>query len=289
MNRNRFFGFMALAVAALLAATSSNAQAGFVLSGYSKMTDGSNLFAGIQSTMPSGAANAIVNFAVYENTGDWTTDLDLGTALSLLPATAVDTAAKFVYFYQIINNGVSNISQLQIGAVRGEVTSVGYVVGKVFNDTAPNGGKVGPASNLFLGSATTVGAAADPVADGVPTFAAAGYLGDGATPFAASPAGTDDPTGASKNGPNLFPNGSGSESVRFFWTVLGEAMLHVTDTSPLLFITSDAPYAFFTSAVHDGATTYNELPAPVPLPGTFALLLCGVPGLFGFRTYMRRK
>jgi hypothetical protein len=276
-------------VAAAFVAATVPAHADFVVSGYSHFVDKVNdLPPDIDLNTPPTQANAVINFAVYENTsGNWATAL--GLTPTKLGTPAVDTSAAYVYFYQVSNVGTSGISQVQIGADVSTVTSIGYISSTIFNDTAANGGAVGSSSNLFLGPHTTTGASADPSLNGLPTYASAGYLGHPTTPFTS---GSQNPSAGSFTGPYIFSNPTGTLSIRFFFLDGGDPTLDVGESSSILFITSNSPnWAYMTSHVLDGGDTYNELPAPaaVPVPATAVLLISGAPGLLACGWCLRRR
>lgn len=280
----RTIAFVAVAMATLLIGSARSARADFVVSGYSSFVDGSNTTAGVQLTLPPGSANAVVNFAVYENngtTGNWVVDLGLtglanegGTLLGTGPA-GVDTGADYVYFYQIVNLGTSSVDQLQVGMAPIDASSVGYVAFTSLSDGAAITG-----ANPYLG-ADPGSLPLEAGANGVPT-STGGLVG------LASSSGTNNAYGSASPGPGgtIAPNPSTTGNVAFNFVPFPIAS---GGYSTLLFITSYKPYGYRTSTVNDGATTYNELPAPVPVPATLALLASGVPGLMGVGFMLRRR
>lgn len=282
----RTFALAGLMLAALLIASPRGAEAAFVVSGYSSFVDHISTNGGTIDSVPTGVAYGVVNFAVYENTtGDWVTALGLtglanegGTVAGSGPA-GVDTSAEYVYFYQIVNVGTTPIDQLQVGMNPIDASSVGYVTGTSLSD-----GAAITSANPYLG-ANPGTQPLEAGGNGVPTS-----LG-GLTGLAAS-SGVNNAFGSAISGPGgtIPPNSPATGNVAFnFVAFAGNVTIAPGAYSTLLFITSHKSYGYLTGTLNDGGLTYNELPAPVPLPATLALLASGVPGLMGIGFFLRRK
>jgi hypothetical protein len=122
----------------------------------------------------SAGSDGIVNFAVYENTSaDWTAAL--GVSASAVFFDGMDLAAKFVFFYQVVNTNPTgpaehSLSTLRVATNGGAYTSAGWLSDLVFVDAQ---GNVGGALNRFLGTDLPADKG-DDVVDGVPTESGVG-------------------------------------------------------------------------------------------------------------------
>jgi hypothetical protein len=296
----------AWAIATMLLGALGSAEAGFVVSGYSSFVDQSNVVPGIQlppgSPPATASGYAIVNFAVWDDTaaGSWITNMGLdptkvneggttaGTGLA-----GVDQGANYVYFYQVINTGPTDVEILQVGMNPSQASSVGYITGSTFVD---GDGLINTTTNAYIG-ADPGGPQPQPQeagANGVPTSAAGGVVGISTAPAS----GYRLPSyNSASPGPasTIFPNPTSTGVVQFNFVnpnpgaPNNNGVIVPGGSSVVLFITSNVPWGYATSGVHDTVTTYNELPAPVPLPATLALLASGIPGFLGAGWFLRRR
>lgn len=275
MKTNWLQRLLLVIVGTLAAASSAVAEAGF-LSDFTGRTE---------FVVGNAASDGLVNFAVYENTdGDWTDDFVGGSGGSFDLAvihlggfsSAVDAAAKFVYFYQVVNTDPTSpddpLDNLLVPFPPGGsslVTSAGRVTGFVFDDNGDDdGGAVGPSGNERLGDDMTGDDDATP-GDATPGLSGVVL----ASPFFVAHASAKDATGAAALVSNFL---------RFSWS-----SLETGEFSSLVFITSGIEPRYDTGVLKDTGTTDGDIPAPVPEPGTLALLFAGAPlGLYWLR---RRK
>ena len=282
----RTFVWVTLIFATSVFTATTTVNADFVLSGYSSFVDKDATVSGVQLTSPAGSANAVVNFAVYQNPSghNWTTDLGLSPTSGgvFLPDGPVDTTAPYVYLYQVVNTGTSPLELLQIGVNPNEVTSSGYIGGQVFTDAN------GLITNLnpYLGTPNPSSQPLEAGGNGVPT-SLGGLTGTGSAAgvapvfesFSPGPGGT------------LSPNASSAGVITYTFSPVPNFSINIGGYSTLLFLTSSSPYTYLTSAIHDGSATYNELPSAqaVPLPPALALFASGLPVMFGVGLFLRRK
>jgi hypothetical protein len=226
---------------------------------------------GIQSE----AADGHFSFAVYENTGNWVDDLlgEMFEGVEDLAGTEVDTAAPYVYFYQVVNSNFFTageehfLDSALVKAVGASVSSVGYLESTMFKSgpgSPDAGNKVKLPGNSGLGDADFE---ADTPGDGIfseHTGTSVGLAMDAnAKGFVSAVIDADD----------------------IQWTFATQ--LKPEEYSAIFYYTSDlAPsittgMIFASQAIGDVVSTTN----PVPAPPAMALALLGVP----FMGVIRRR
>jgi len=220
-------------------------------------------FTGYTQMSDSSSATDVVNFAVYNNTsGNW------ATALGVTPTAGADTAASYVYMYEVVNNGgaSSKIGDFNISSYDQPYTSSGFLSGTVFSD----GAAVGPAGNQFLGANPGSMPADDPVnnspsVSGVaaPTFAASG--------------GAVNPLGSNPGGP-----GNGDFASFIFLNFSAQQTLTSGLFSSVLFLTSNvAPTYSEGQVLNISNSSFSDggIPTQAPEPTTLAIWGLGTLGL----------
>jgi hypothetical protein len=259
---------------AIGASTVQIADAGF-LAGYK----GNSIFGtGSVLAVDNQSSDGTVSFSVYENTdGDWTDDF--GFALGdvnegLAPFSVIQKAAKYVYFYQVVNDdpvpGVGQGAETDIDSffvnfqslAINVVTGGGYITDAVFNDGADISN-----SNPGLGpdDGSLGGDPDSPVGDGVPSALYAG------TP-------TIDPPGLGTQEASDAVSYNGFR-IEFIFDNTGSSIAP-TARSAVLYLTSNFAPIWSTGTLNDGGLTKGDIPVPNPEPGSLAMTLgalaCGL-------------
>ena len=267
----KFLAISALAGGLLL---SGNSQAGFIeeFTGYTVMG------------LPCTLCDSTVTFSVYENTGNWITDLGLGVDVQDLNGTSTGME-RYVYMYQVTNtnpvmpDSPLNNFQVLFGEFGDISTSIGYLDNWSFTNRSdatadnefnrpepacPNDGRdcniIGPdrASNVV---SVLPGLVKDI---------------DVINPVAATqntPISIDQPL------PGTVPDPVGGIGAFWQWSVGGEIL---TDQySSVLFLTDpDSPtWGMGSSRSIAGSGASGTLPVSVPEPVTLALFGLGIAGL----------
>jgi hypothetical protein len=278
-------GVLAITAGLLLGGLPNTANATFVLSGWSGFADN---IAGSFSDSGDGT----VSFAVYANdgtTGNWATDLGISpTALGALGP--VDTAAPYVYFYQVVNNSFVNSVETPLSQfwapvqVAAAVSSAGQVTGTAFLDPATATAVSG--ANPNLGSTKPADSS---LAENDKVVVYGGFDGDVST----SPAAFTGLGGAVSASTAAiltfnFPTGVPHSAVRFAFEN-PPGIPSATGSSTILFYTSTGGPNFSTGRLDDGDSTFQELPQAVPVPGALALVISGLPGVAGLGFVVRRR
>jgi hypothetical protein len=237
-------------------------------------------FTGTTEMSEDGDFDGMVSFSVYEVSAgdtDWTDDFFVGfMANSITGSGSVDTDARYVYFYQVVNNnpvdtgidipldGYSVLSGVDA------YTSGGYLSNTtdplVFNDSA---GAINATTNPSIGSPP-------PSGDNTTTF------GSLVSPFFVADSAARVPMSVSLGG------GSLTATANFTWPSVVGGRINSGQVSPVLFLTSDLPPAFGPGTIRFGSGMSNSLvPVHNPEPGTVALWL-GL-GAIGIVAFSRRK
>lgn len=287
---------VAALVAGVLICQGATAQAGFVGQGWSGFLDGFVNYPATVEAAPNG--DATVNFAVYENTdGDWTNDFGASFQSGITSLLgSLQSAAKFVYFFQVVNTNFQGTSSADIALSALEIptlaSSAGFVKGFVFNDST---GAVGGTSNAYLGTNPGSGFS-DASGNGVPTNSVGGLA---PTAFVASASAINSsgaattPIGWVSDPLSANPIATGIAFSFLSSATPPKALLTTGKYSSVVFFTSNDPLQYLTSRVDGpgGVNTFNELPSPirivnnaasVPEPSSFVLLLGGLGSLFVF-------
>jgi hypothetical protein len=241
-------------------------------------------------------SDGVVNFAVYENTGNW--EIDLGITgnvmefndLSGLSIGSDDTDAPYVYFYQIMNTNPFTpddaLRLLQIA--KGQFDEGGYVtlgVGgggplAVFDESAsspgyggigvtPTSGPTSGWSNPSLGPAVGSPPGAGGDADPTPGNETPGYSGAllDSTPFAAGNAATFAPLQL-----NVL-----SSFYEFQFAGIPSPSTTVLRHSVVLYLTSSRAPVYRTGHLFDGfPPTSGDIPSNTPELGNFAMALAAL-------------
>lgn len=248
-----------------------SARAGFLtaFTGNTQMSDYSN-------------SDGIVNFAVYQNTtANW------ATALGLSPSTlsgggAIDTAAQYVYFFQIVNtdpnaNGIDPpLEVLKVASGQIPYGSAGFLSNTVFNDTS--GSAVGPSGNRYLGSE---GPPSSPEDKGDNSSETGSFL-NSTTPFV-SAASAYNPQQADVGGA-----GAGNFADFVWGPVAGSGEIPLGSFSSVVFLTSNMAPSFGEGDLRDGSPL-SDGPIPVqgPEPASWVLSILGILGLAGRHGWRR--
>ena len=259
MTRLTRAGILAVLGTAAFVLSPASARAGFLpgFSGNTQMAD-------------HPTSTGIANFSVYENTsgGSWVTALTLsGTATPLVPLAGINTNAKYVYFFQIVNNGTASLSTFKVLSGSSPYSSAGYLATTVFTDSA---GAVGPSANRFLG---TEGTKPDDVLDGSPSER-------GVTPVGFATAGAEGLAGKAPIAANLGGASAGGFAA-FLWG-FDPTAIPVGGWSVVVFLTSDVAPMYGKGTLLDGGDLSDgDIPVQSPEPGTLVLSVLGVLGLAG--------
>jgi hypothetical protein len=268
-----------VAVAAAMAAlTALPAQAGTFVPHLS----GNTIF-----DFPSATSDGTVSFSVYDAStdADWTTALGVAAAATGIGG-PVDTAAKLVFFYQVVNTNPGlpgeaddPLEDLEIPQLPGAlISSIGFLSDMVFDD--PIGGAVGPGLaglNVALGPDAGVGD--NPIGPGTGGDFTPSYAGFTPAGFVASAAAVD-PTDGMVTG----------SRIEFNWGDPPVSGIDPGDWSSVVFFTVDIGDATYREAsLTDGGNAFGDLPTATPVPAGLALLLTGLPGLAGLGLVLRRK
>lgn len=185
---------------------------------------------------------------------------------------AFDTTAKFLYAYQLVNDGSSAvvIRQLTVSLNNNPssaATSWGFFGGLGFFD-----GAAVAASNPFGNNGPFVG----------PGTAPADTIGALGGPYVSAAAPDRVPNLIGQNG---VLNSGGQISISF-----NPLTLNAGQRSPLIVFTSNLAPTFITAPMQDGGALPASLTVPtlVPEPGSLLLLFAGAPGL-AITTWRRRR
>jgi hypothetical protein len=311
------FRYVSLPAAVLLGLAGTGTNAGWV-----------NPFTGWVEMSDCPACDSTVSFAVWENTdGDWFGDLGLASAdRQDFPGVypdgtlgSVTGAEKYVYLYQVVNTNHASSLEDAIEAFRVAdlqdkydndlFTGGGYWDGWVFDDTVQYAGGpvLGTTANVNYGP--TPGSYVDdpepddtfqlplnaPPSDRDPETGDAGGNQSGdkglANPSFAKP------TTSAINAPDFLELSKAATGVnlvdamaQFDWVVT-EGLLLTTETSPVLFLVSNARPTFYwgnTESDTGAGGASGDVPVPTPIPGTVLLLGAGLAGLGAARARARR-
>ncbi|MBI1901913.1 MAG: hypothetical protein HYS13_12485 [Planctomycetia bacterium] len=256
----------------LIALMAGDASAGFVTA-----------FTGNTQMSESANSDGIVNFAVYDNTdgGDWTTEIpSLGAVSTITSGGAIDTTAKFVFFYQVVNTDPNtggtdpDLATFKIASNGVAYSSAGFLSDKVFFDGTAN---VGPSGNLFLGTEGTPHKT-DDVVDGAPSES-----GVAAPTFA---------TLAAAVNPEQVIGGLGGVGgfATLQWGAFGEGVIGTGAFSSVVFLTSNnPPVGYGRGNIRDGdPASDGDIPVHAPEPGSL-LVWAGVLGIGAVLVLRRRK
>jgi len=240
-----------------------------------------------------------VSFTVYRNngkTGNFLTDLGLSaTALT----SSIDTGAKFIYMYQAFAIK-GPVEELQITSPNsGVFQTAGYLTGAkdVFKDSV---GTVGRSANPTYGNTPNVGDVAgdhNPATVDVgvyPLGLHSGFTDQGVPVSFGSIAVVSGTTTPGAKNPNDFNDNSLSSGFVVFSFHDSKKPADTThqintgQTSVVVFLTSNFGPQYDVGAIHDGGTTFGDIPTVLtPEPGS--LVLCGLGVSFlGFYGWRRR-
>lgn len=270
----------------IVTASAGIAQAAF-LPGYSGNS---------QFINPHASSDGVVNFGVYANTdGDWTNDFGLPAntiqqLFELSPGPSVigngiDSAANFVYFYQIVNTDPdpatdATLKELEINLPEGTslVTSAGYLDGHVFDDptdaTLPAGpdGATGPTGNARLGTDPDTTPDPDDVdGDGAPSESGVVLTG-----FAAI-------------GGAINPNWAEEADPFTLQFIFVPSVIPTGSYSSVFFLTSNVGPDYLPAQLEDTDDTNADIPVPNPELGTFAMTISAFACALGAVIAARRK
>ena len=265
------------AIALIAALPSASVQAGWVGSGYSEFIDNTAL----PGVSDAPTADGTVSFAVWENTdGDWTNDFGAAFDTAVTGFGGVDSAANFVYFYQIVNTDLvspeSTLNRFFVDVDQQDnVTSFGRVSGFVFND----GSAVGPTTNVELGAAVS-----DPDREALNGLASRVETGGAATAaFSQDASGVDAVSGSRAT--FELPAGTQHQAIRFSFA---DSIL-APGFSTIVFLTAHGSPTLRSARLDDGANSFNEVLSPTPLPAGVSLLFAGVLSMGGLGVCLRRR
>jgi hypothetical protein len=254
MTRLKKVAVLAVVGIFILMLSPSRASADFIpaFTGYSRMDD-----------FPT--STGVVNFAVYDNSGggNWATTLGV-PATAVAGGGAIDTAASFVYFYQVVNQGAASLSAFYVSSGTSPYTSAGYLSATVFTDAD---GAVGPVANQYLGANPAVAPSEPDESDMVPNqsgVAAPGFAGGDVVAVA--------PSAASTGG---APDGF----AKFFFTPPN--VLPAVGYTTVLFLTSNSQPLYAEANIRDGTISDGAVPVQAPEPSALMLSLVGIMGLGG--------
>lgn len=231
--------------------------------------------------------DSTVNFAVYQNDGNWLSDLGVSSnAVDLIPGTT--GAELFVYMYQVMNTNNNTgpdeeIQDFNIAVNPGLVDSVGYLNSVVFTDVAGN--TVNYNTDITLADPDEAETDLEDLIPGNRTPEIAGLSPVG---LAGDPGGTN-PDGAQFTLISSIPVGAtGVPGLNFSWD-FGNT-IPLGGFSPVLFFTSDhePDYTWADTRSAGGTGAAGDVPAPVPVPAALPLLASAF-GILGFMRMRRNK
>ncbi len=237
------------------------------------------------------SAGGVVDFAVYQNTGadggNWLSQLgftssDLAGVLDASGGNTADSAASFVFFYEVVNTapaaGNGSIANFNVNSYSNPYSSGGWLNNYVFNDTAVTN------AHPYIGTQPT-GTPPDNQQYYYPSVS--GQSLNAAAPFTNSGVATTAPTGVLSLGGT-----SSGGAATFSWTnFFGNHLLAANSYSPVLFLTSNtAPsYAPGSLSGTSGLSASNgNIPTRAPEPATMFMWGAGALGLAAV-TRRRRK
>lgn len=249
--------------AILVLVTTQVANAGWMsaFSGYSA-------FRGVTS---EGVTDGYVSFAVWDRgTGD--PGLPTGASKMVWDGTSFKSSdsfsGRYIYFYQVVNaqTGTDALSAFRI--YDRDFLQVGYITETVFKDSQ---GEINSGNPALDNGQTGHPISGDDVVDGSPSLS-------GITPSElVNPSGT--PRAPSSITINAIP---AYTQWNFSTTTISQS-----ESSLLLFVTSDLGPAYRKADARDGTTPDFDVPA-TPEPGTFAALV-GVAGTASVLGRLRRR
>ncbi len=190
--------------------------------------------------------NGIINFAVWQGSGNWLTDLGVGGAGAITNFNGtVNPADMYVYLYEIVNTDAANaLMQLKVTFANPGVTitSMGTFNNRIFLNGM--GQQVGPVGNQAIGNN--------------------GLLGTGTTSSGPGPAAAINSTGGTQN--------SGNNQASFAFNIPPAGY------SSIVYVTTNVAPVFQPGQIRDnnGGISVGNVPGVVPEPASFVLLLGGV-------------
>jgi hypothetical protein len=211
-------------------------------------------------------SDGIVNFTVYFNdtASDWRLVLGIGSVVEA--PDGLDSTARYVFFYQVVNTNPITTEQplvnFSVDSGGSPYSSVGYLDATVLVDF--DGDDVGPSGNRYLG---TEGSPHKPddIVNGIPTESGVPLYSDFTS---------DLPDAFIANGnavnPNSFqrdPNGD-----QFVADFTFSPSLTADRFSSLLFLTSNQAPTYRQGNISSSNTNANgDVPAHVPEPASLAI------------------
>jgi hypothetical protein len=225
-----------------------------------------------------GGVDGTINFGVELNTGAGFSPTS-GTFVAGTGSGALDTTAKYLYLYQVTNNGSisASISSASIGINTGSATSYGYFTGSTLSDNAgevrgtplPVGNDFGTDGAVFVNGA--------PANLGVVTPGMVAATGTGVQ--------------VPKVPTSVSINGTGSSLV-VSWTAASGTSSPIANggRSVVFGFTSNlSPAILIGSIVDHGSTGNGHVISTSPEPGSFLAAAIACPCLFGFWGWKRRR
>jgi hypothetical protein len=270
-----------LAACAFAGATSPPARAEFL----------SNFVGNSQTS--EGAPQGVVSFLVFHNTSGGSFVDAINKALHLTGSKAlsastltgggtIDTNAKYVYLYQVVNFNTTNNNKIDSLQVKKPpaFTSAGYFAGHAAAEDPFPGGVVGTKPGGVLNKGLGPDPTKDDVIDGKPSVK--GVTGERLASYsnAIDPSSVD-LTGATHSGFVTFT----------FPSIKGSAGSSPSDTSSLVFLTSKYAPKYLEGRVGSGSSTSNgDIPSAVtPEPGSLVLGAAAFVCLLGACGWRRRS
>ncbi len=255
-------------------------------------------FSGTTRMLDNGAAEGIVNFAVFDNTdgGSFLAESAftaiVSQAVGLTGSPAIDVTAGYIYLFQVINDNPVN-PEVVLNAFRlpvdpgstSQVTSAGFFTNTVFTDRILDDGRVrtdpqavGNPSNKFLGASPTNPDTDDPL-DGVPSAS-------GATNVGLATIATD------SFGNPYEPSTLDLATRQVQWS---SGIVNTQGYSSVFFFTTSFDPSYRPGEVGNGdlnnpgnlVRTNGDVPVPTPEPGTLALWSLAFLGVGGASCWRR--